>query len=36
MVAMANDMVESVESAGEAQVVSATSGRVVEKPGAVV
>jgi hypothetical protein len=30
---MANDMVESVESGVEAQVASATSGRVVENPG---
>jgi hypothetical protein len=30
---MADDMVESVESVVEAQVVSATSDRVVENPG---
>jgi hypothetical protein len=30
---MADDMVESVESGVEAQVASATSGRVVENPG---
>jgi hypothetical protein len=31
--AMADDMVESVESGVETQVASATSGRVVENPG---
>jgi hypothetical protein len=30
---MGDDMVESVESVVEAQVASATSGRVVENPG---
>jgi hypothetical protein len=33
MVAMADDMVESVESVVEAQVASTTSGRVVESLG---
>jgi hypothetical protein len=33
MAAIAEDMVESVESVVEAQVVSATSGRVGENPG---
>jgi hypothetical protein len=33
MATMADDMVESVESVVDAQVVSATSGRVVENPG---
>jgi hypothetical protein len=36
MAAMVNASVESVEGVGEAQVVSATSGRVVENPGAGV